>query len=521
MTRQRLPGRDPQAVRLPVAGGAPWVQQPTSAVVVGGGIAGLAAAIGLAERGVRVQLVDPQRELGGRARAWRVGHGDGTAARSMSRGFHAFFRQYYNLRALLSRAGTLDHLLVPIGDYPVLSSSGDRDSFARIPRVPPCNFAAFVARSPTFRASDLARVELDAALSLLDVDFPKTFEDYDGISAAEFLDRLRFPKRARHLALEVFARSFFADPRDFAAGELIAMFHSYFLGSSEGLLFDVPRDDYDTTLWKPIRGALERLGGTVHLGEVERVEQAGERWSVRLGDGAELSTDAVVLAAGPEATPRIVNQSPGLTNRAWRSSMSQVRLAPEFAVWRLWTDRPVREDRPAFLGTAGFGPLDNVSVLERFERGASLWAAEHGGSVIELHAYALTQGEREAGALRSSLLRELVRVYPETADLRILADELLIARDCPLIGGERWATRPGVATPHPTIKIAGDWVRSNEPIALMERAATTGWMAANQLLETWGVAGHPLWSVPTRARQAWPSAVRRLLRSTRNRGLRS
>ena len=78
-------------------------------------------------------------------------------------------------------------------------------------------------------------------MELLDVDFPGTFAAYDGESAAQFLDRLRFPDRARHLALEVFARSFFAHPSDFSAGELVAMFHAYFLGSSEGLLFDVPR----------------------------------------------------------------------------------------------------------------------------------------------------------------------------------------------------------------------------------------------------------------------------------------
>ena len=99
-------------------------------------------------------------------------------------------------------------------------------------------------RSPTFSARDLTRVDIDTALSLLDVDFPETYRQLDGVSAADFLDRLHFPERARHLALEVFARSFFAHPSDFSAGELVAMFHSYFLGSSEGLLFDVPRDDW-------------------------------------------------------------------------------------------------------------------------------------------------------------------------------------------------------------------------------------------------------------------------------------
>ena len=58
----------------------------------------------------------------------------------------------------------------------------------------------------------------------------------------------------------MFARSFFADPQDFSAGELVAMFHGYFLGSAEGLLFDVPVDDYDTALWAPLGRYLHGLG---------------------------------------------------------------------------------------------------------------------------------------------------------------------------------------------------------------------------------------------------------------------
>jgi carotenoid phi-ring synthase / carotenoid chi-ring synthase len=36
----------------------------------------------------------------------------------------------------------------------------------------------------------------------------------------------------------------------------------------------------------------------------------------------------------------------------------------------------------------------------------------------------------------------------------------------------------------------------------MERAATTGWHAANCLLARWGLAGHDLYTVPTRGRFA-------------------
>jgi isorenieratene synthase len=48
--------------------------------------------------------------------------------------------------------------------------------------------------------------------------------------------------------------------------------------------------------------------------------------------------------------------------------------------------------------------------------------------------------------------------------------------------------------------LAGDLARIDLPVALMERAATTGFAAANQLLGRWGVAGTPLWTVPTTGR---------------------
>ena len=44
--------------------------------------------------------------------------------------------------------------------------------------------------------------------------------------------------------------------------------------------------------------------------------------------------------------------------------------------------------------------LDNVSVLDRYEGEAARWAARTGGSVVELHAYALTDGRRATCATR-------------------------------------------------------------------------------------------------------------------------
>ncbi len=288
---------------------------------------GLTAAVALAERGVDVELLEREPSLGGRVRSWDVTLEDGSASR-MSRGFHAFFRQYYNLRALLRRTDPTLERLRPLHDYPLARADGPGDSFAGIPRQPPLNLAAFVARSPSFTAADLARVDIDQALGLLDLRFPQSFHDLDGVSASEVLDRLHFPAGARDLALEVFARSFFADPREFSGAELLAMFHLYFVGSAEGLLFDVPRDDYDSTLWAPLGRHLHAHGGRVRTGAtVTHVTEGDDgRLVVHVsGDDAvagTLEADAVVLALDPPALREVVAASPALGDEGWRSRVA-------------------------------------------------------------------------------------------------------------------------------------------------------------------------------------------------------
>ena len=260
--------------------------------------------------------------------------------------------------------------------------------------------AAFVAQSPSFRAADLAKLDTKSVWELLDVDFPATFSQHDGESASAFLDRLGFPDGARHLALEVFARSFFARPDEFSAGELVGMFHSYFLGSSEGLLFDVPVDDYDAMFWAPLRDYLERLGVTVRTEETaRRLDLDGAQVAVQT-DTERLTADAIVLATDLRATRRLLEESNGLLDQDWRSRVAETVNAPRFAVWRLWLDRRVNADRPPFLGTSGYGPLDNVTVLERFEAGARRWSDAHDASVVEVHAYALPPGRTNPYARR-------------------------------------------------------------------------------------------------------------------------
>ncbi|WP_343598830.1 FAD-dependent oxidoreductase [Mycobacterium sp.] len=467
------------------------------AVVVGAGIAGLTAATALAERGVAVQVIEREPYLGGRVGGWTEHH-DG-AAFAMNRGFHAFFRQYYNLRALLRRVDPQLRMLTPLDDYPLIDAAGRRDSFRGLPRTPPWNALAFALRSKTFRLGDLARLDPRAAAPLAAVSVPDIYRRLDHVDADTFLKSINFPQAARHLAFEVFSRSFFADPALLSAAELVTMFHIYFLGSSEGLIFDVPDANFDVSLWDPLRRYLDERGVRFRLGcAVARIDtDTGTGFHVHTDSGDRLAADAVVLATDTAGLQQIVAASTGLGDGPWRTGIAALRTAPPFEVHRLWLDRRVAPERTAFLGTAGHKPLDNISVLERYERDAATWTRRHGGSVIELHCYAM-----ESASVGAAATRRLHELYPETASVGVVRERIVHRSDCPLFAPGTYTGRPAVTTPAPGLVLAGDGIRVDLPVALMERAATTGWSAANHLLTRWGLAGHELCTVPNRGRSA-------------------
>lgn len=467
-----------------------------SVVVVGAGIAGLAAATGLAERGVSVDVLEREPYLGGRVGGWSELLDDGTQV-AMNRGFHAFFRQYYNLRNLLRRIDPALGMLTPVRDYPLVDAHGRRDTFRGLPQRPPLNALAFVLRSPTFRLRDLARLNARAAAPLAAVRVPGTYDELDHVDAETFLREINFPEAARHLAFEVFSRSFFSEPADLSAAELATMFHIYFLGSSEGLVFDVANANFDTALWDPLRTYLQSLGVRLHTGVSATEVRAGTRFVVYAEGGEYFEADGVVLATDVTGLQRIVGESASLGDDDWRSAVAAMRTAAPFIVQRLWLDQPVNPDRAAFLGTGGRPPLDNVSVLERYEQEAMTWSRRTGGSVVELHSYAVTDGPAAVRERLSARMREL---YPETTSANIVGERVLCRQDCPRFAPGDFARRPTVATPQAGLALAGDGIRVDLPVALMERAATTGWSAANLLLERFGLTGHALQTVPTRGR---------------------
>ncbi len=474
------------------------MDDPTRVIVVGGGLAGVSAACVLAERGVHVTLLEKEPFLGGRVGAWTEHLPDDTPFQ-MERGFHAFFRQYYNLRNLLRRVDPDLSRLRPLEDYPILGPEGAVESFADLPKTPPLNLMSLLRRTQFVSFKDLRGIDQGRAKLMLMFDPMRTYADYDDRTAREYLDSLKFPPRARQMLFDVFSHSFFNPEEGMSAAEMLMMFHFYFLGNPEGLVFDVLDEPFSDGLWRPMERYLAARGVDVRLGcPVSAVESRakGTRW-VAATEGGELEADGLVLAVHVPALQRLLGSSPELAADAdFARSIDGLGVTLPFAVWRLFLDRQAHGERHPFVGTAGRGILDNISLFERFEGESRRWALRTGGSVAELHAYAVKHND--ADAIKRDLLAGLHALYPELADAKILHESWLWRQDCPSFTPGSHASRPRVATPYGNVVLAGDFVRLPFPTALMERATASGMLAANHLLDRWDVRGEALYSIPPR-----------------------
>src|SRR5512140_626658 len=111
-------------------------------LVVGGGLAGLTAAVGLADSGLRLTVIERDSRLGGRAMSWT----DAKTGDPVHIGPHILLSEYPNMLALLQRCGTRDKVVGQKGRF--IRRVDGRDvidmTMARLP--PPLHYGPSLLR---------------------------------------------------------------------------------------------------------------------------------------------------------------------------------------------------------------------------------------------------------------------------------------------------------------------------------------------------------------------------------------
>jgi isorenieratene synthase len=238
--------------------------KPKSVVVIGGGLAGLASAYELSQRGFQVTLVERSPQLGGKVASWQINvNGE---SMMMEHGFHGFFPQYYNLWSLVQDIQIRDNFK-SLNYYSVVYK-GDRYQ----PEVFRPSHSAFPWNIVDLAMSSTNRLRW--GLNLTSLQHWRVFREITGFNPAHSYDRLdqmsvtdwigtSFPRGLYDLYFLPFAKSSLNSPDVLSAGELMQFFHFYFFGNPEGLAFNGTRQDMGRSLVNPIAQAIVEKGGKI------------------------------------------------------------------------------------------------------------------------------------------------------------------------------------------------------------------------------------------------------------------
>ncbi len=462
--------------------------------VIGGGLAGLSAAALLAERGFQVTLLEKNAYLGGKLGAWRERLTDGFEA-DVEHGFHAFFRHYYNLNELLSRVG-VRRKLVPVPRYLILTRDGKELSFDGRDSVPVLNLLA-LARRGLYRLKEVALGPAGQEMeAFLRYDREATFAQFDSVPFSAFSAKAQLPGSLRTV-FTTFSRAFFADEDELSTAELIKSFHFYYLSHDRGLVYDYLAGGYDADLLAPFERYLSARGVVVRrstpVGQLRRAASGALEVDGQLFEHVVLAADVRAAQALLRAQPLVQAEDPQLLER-----LSAMRAGRRYAVLRLWLDRRAREGFPVFVSTERVGELDAVAFLEQADPRCAAWAKTNGGTVLELHSYAVSDGCADEQAVRDGLLAGLHHFLPELREAKVVHEHLQVRNDFTALHVGMAASRPGVSTRVKGLHLAGDWVALPMPAMLMEAAHTSALLAVNQVCEAERLQPFPVYSVPLR-----------------------
>lgn len=446
--------------------------RPGRALVIGGGLAGITAALRLADAGLAVTLAEARPRLGGLAFSFQRG------ALTVDNGQHVFLRCCTAYRGLLQRLGVRDEVMIqPRLDVPVRDvNTGRQGSISRDALPVPLHLGRGLLRYPHLSLAERAATGRAAlALKRLDLDDPAL----DRRSFADWLREHGQSARAVEALWDLVGVATLNATAEESSLALAAMVFKTGLltdpGAADIGFARVPLGRIHDDM---ARAALDRAGVRVLLRAraVEIKPGPGARHEVqlegeRLEGGAEVlhDLDAVVLAVPQDAAHDLL--PPGSLEEP--EALLKIGYAPILNVHVVY-DRPVL-DRP-FLAALG-SPVQWV-----FDRTPHSGLRGPGQYIALSQSAAQAEIDAPVAVLRQRYLPALERLLPRAREAEVT--EFFVTRErtatfAPTPGNG--ALRPGPATGTPGVHLAGAWTATGWP-ATMESAVRSGTAAARNVL---------------------------------------
>ena len=433
-------------------------------IVVGAGFAGLSAAVDLADRGVRVLVLEANRHLGGRATAYRSSVSGG----SIDNGQHVLFGCYHETFRFLRRLGVdRDVELQRTLTVDSIDTDGTLTTFDCPHLPPPFNLVAGV-----FEWDRLPLSERMAMLRLIPPLFRAQRErscELHWVSADEtvsaWLERHGQGPRVRQLLWEPLAVAALNQQPDRAAARSFVRVLSALCGPNSGdSAIGIPLKPLDLFYAEPARRFIEQRGGEVWTNSRAHVSVHGNRVI-----SVETATESLKSHATISAVPwyAIDTVFPGRpeTLEALTSAAALTECSPIVTV-NLWLDRRVLPRQ--FIGLPG-------RVMHwAFQKGLPFGGQGSYVSMVSSGADVLTKLSNQK--VIDIAVSNLRAAFPEPA-WQVTGASVIRERRATFSLAPGQPSRPSTETSIEELFIAGDWVETGLP-STIESAVVSGHRAA-------------------------------------------
>jgi squalene-associated FAD-dependent desaturase len=479
-------------------------------VVVGGGLAGITAAIALAETGARVTLLESRPRLGGATSSFSRG------GLTVDNGQHVFLRCCTAYRGLLARLGMTGSVTLQDRFEVTVLRPGGRATLRRTALPGPLHMGQALAGYRHLSYAERLRV-VPAALAMTRLDAASP--ELDGQRLGDWLAAHGQGEHARRVLWDLFTVSALNVAGDDANLALAAtVVKTALLSARDAADIGVPAVPLGELHGQAAASLLGRLCARVRLGAkaaaVEALPSGGfrvrlaSRGTAEQGGGEVIRADGVVLAVPPETAALLLPAAgqPGPGPAGPRPSDEgtgpeatggfQGGRPPGPAQWLQIATSPIVNVHVVYdrrVTRLPFAAAVDSPVQWVFDRTGPSGLREGQYLAISLSA-ADDYADVPAAKLRERFLPALAELFPAAAQARVV--------DC-FVTRERRATmrqgsgvgrlRPGAATATPGLVLAGAWTDTGWPDT-MEGAVRSGLNAVRELRR--GMTGPALRWVP-------------------------
>ncbi|MEX0763395.1 MAG: hydroxysqualene dehydroxylase HpnE [Dehalococcoidia bacterium] len=438
--------------------------------VVGGGLAGQAAAVRVARDGGHPVLLEKRPFLGGRAFSFV----DRETGVEVDNGQHVFVGACVQYQEFLKEVGAWSNVRLPRRlDAPVLLNG-------RISRLKSSNLPGPLANLPALLRYGHLSVsgKMRLLYGLMRIRLAKRYPG--GPLERETFDAWLRRHSQNDETIDRFWNlivlpSLNDNVRDVSADAGVMLFQVALLGRPSNAAIGVSSVGLSALTGGPVQEYIEARGGEVRTGSEARCIELknGVAAGIRLASGEVLHADSVIIAL-PSANMLGILPA-DLAKSAFFSVASKVETAPIVGV-HIWYDRPVLEhDFIAVLD----GPLQwvfNVTNLQHADDG-------EGQHVVISLSGAWQWRDQSKAELRETFVTEMARAFPAARSAKVTRFLVIKMLDA------TFRVRPGSTqhrlpqqTPVKNLFLAGDWTDTGWP-STMESAVRSGNMAAKAALE--------------------------------------